>query len=106
MPKSAAPELVGWKWTRPKELAAKLLAEDDLPDAQIAQKVGVSVRGEHSIPGERAWGTHREIGLSSGDDPSSPVTCRLPVAPGADRNQPYDLEASAGFQRDYDRRTP
>ena len=30
-----------WKWTKPKELAAKLLAEDELTDDQIAERCGV-----------------------------------------------------------------
>jgi transposase-like protein len=33
---------IPWKWTKKRELAARLVAEDELPDCEIAQKVGVS----------------------------------------------------------------
>jgi AcrR family transcriptional regulator len=33
---------ISWKWTRKRELAAKLVAEDALPDREIAAKAGVS----------------------------------------------------------------
>jgi uncharacterized protein YjcR len=31
-----------WRWSRQRELAAKLIADDQLPDLEIAKRVGVS----------------------------------------------------------------
>ncbi len=38
MPRKKIP----WRWSRQRELAAKLIAEDQLPDLEIAKRVGVS----------------------------------------------------------------